>query len=69
MTKIQALDIRVGDRIFVYFKARMQVCTVKYILAPGQNNVTLSVFAGKRYRHSASRIVRFRPNALVDLVK
>ncbi|MGK7873165.1 MAG: hypothetical protein AB4426_07585 [Xenococcaceae cyanobacterium] len=65
--QIQALDIRVGDRIVTYFNTKMQVCTVKYILDPGQTNITLSVFIGDRYRYYASRIVRFRPDALVDL--
>ena len=65
--KIQALDIRVGDRIVAYFNTKMQVCTVQYILDPGQSNITLSVFIGDRYRYAASRIVRFRPDALVDL--
>ena len=65
--KIRALDIRVGDRIVVYFRTKMQVCTVQYVLDPDQTNVTLSVFAGKRYRYSASRTIRFRPDALVDL--
>jgi len=65
--KIQALDIRVGDRIVAYFNTKMQVCTVKYILEPDQRNITLSVFIGDRYRHSASRTIRFSPSALVDL--
>ena len=67
--KIQALDIRVGDRIVAYFKTKMQICTVQYILDPGQTSVTLSVFTGERYRYSASRIIRFRPDALVELAK
>ena len=66
--KIQALDIRVGDRIEAYFKTKMQICTVQYILDPDQTSVTLSVFTGDRYRYSASRIIRFQPNALVELV-
>ncbi|AFY79758.1 MAG: hypothetical protein IGR93_14805 [Hydrococcus sp. C42_A2020_068] len=65
--KIQALDIRVGDRIVAYFNTKMQVCTVQYILDPGQTNITLSVFIGDRYRYAASRIVRFRPDAFVEL--
>lgn len=65
--KIQALDIRVGDRIVTYFNTKMQVCTVQYILEPEQANITLSVFIGDRYRYAASRIVRFRPDALVTL--
>ena len=65
--KVQALDIRVGDRIVAYFNTKMQVCTVKYILEPDQCNIALSVFIGDRYRHSASRIIRFNPSALVDL--
>jgi hypothetical protein len=65
--KIQALDIRIGDRIVAYFNTKMQVCTVQYILDPDRDNITLSVFTGDRYRYSASRIVRFKPDALVTL--
>jgi len=65
--KIQALNIRVGDRIITYFNTKMQICTVQYILDPDRPNITLSVFIGDRYRYSASRIVRFRPDALVTL--
>lgn len=65
--KIRALDIRVGDRIVTYFNTKMQICTVRSILEPERNNITLSVFIGDRYRYTASRIVRFRPDALVAL--
>ena len=67
--KIQALNIRVGDHIVAYFRTKMQVCTVQYILDPDQTNVTLAVFTGARYRPSASRIIRFRPDALVELAE
>ena len=67
--KIQAADIRVGDRIFAYFNTKMQVCTVRDILEPGLKNITLLVFTGAFYRFTASRIVRFQSNALVDLEK
>jgi hypothetical protein len=67
--KIQALDIQIGDRIVTYFNAKRQICTVKYILEPDRTNITLSVFIGDRYRYSASRIVRFHSDALVDLAK
>jgi hypothetical protein len=65
--KIQALDIRVGDRIMTYFNTKMQVCTVRDILDPSLTNITLSVFIGDRYRYAASRVVRFHPDALVTL--
>lgn len=67
--KIQALDIQIGDRIVTYFNTKRQICTVKHILEPDRTNITLSVFIGDRYRHSASRIVRFHSDALVDLAK
>lgn len=66
--KIQALDIKIGDRIIAYCNNKMQICTVKRILDAGQtNNITLSVFTADHYRISVSRTVRFRQDALVDL--
>lgn len=65
--KIQALDIRVGDRIFAFFNTKMQVCTVRDIIDPKVTNITLLVFTGTHYRPSASRIIRFQSDALVDL--
>ncbi len=65
--KIQALNIQIGDRIIVYFKNKMQVCTVKNISNPDRTNITLSVFRGERYRYSSSGIIRFKSEALVDL--
>lgn len=65
--KVQALDIRVGDRVLIYFNTKMQVCTVRDILDSGQTNITLSVFIGDHYRHTASRVVRFRPDATLTL--
>ena len=65
--KIQALDIRPGDRIIAYFNNKMQVCTVKYVSNPDKTNVTLSVFVGERYRHSSSGTIRFKPEALLEL--
>lgn len=67
--KIQALDIRPGDRIIAYFNNKMQVCTVKYVSNPDQTNITLSVFIGERYRHTSSGTIRFKPEALVDLTE
>lgn len=67
MIKIQALNIQVGDRIFAYFNTKMQVCTVRDILDPDLKNITLLVFTGDSYRPSASRIVRFHADALVDI--
>lgn len=65
--KIQALDIKIGDRIIAYCNNKMQICTVKRILDAGQTNITLSVFTADHYRISVSRTVRFRRDALVDL--
>jgi len=66
--KIQALDIKIGDRIIAYCNNKMQICTVKRILESGQtNNITLSVFTADHYRISVSRTVRFKGDALVDL--
>jgi hypothetical protein len=67
LLKIKALDIRVGDRIMLYFNTKMQVCTVRDILDPGQTNITFLVFIGDRYRQTASRLVRFSPEASVTL--
>lgn len=58
-----------GDRIIAYCNNKMQICTVKRILDSGQtNNITLSVFTSDHYRISVSRTVRFKREALVDLV-
>jgi hypothetical protein len=65
--KIQALNVRVGDRIVVYFKNKRQVCTVKNIYSPEQTNITLSVFLGDSYRYTSSGVVRFKSEALIDL--
>ncbi len=67
--KIQALNIKIGDRIIAYFKNKMQVCTVKYIFTPNQTNIKLSVFLGERYRYSGSGTIQFKSEALVDVVK
>ncbi|ODG99811.1 hypothetical protein A4S05_36260 [Nostoc sp. KVJ20] len=67
--KIQALEVKAGDRIIAYCNNKMQPCKVKRILDPGQANITLSVFTSENYRGcSVSSIVRFQSNALVDLV-
>ncbi len=65
--KIQALDIRPGDRIIAYFNNKMQLCTVKYVSNPDLTNITLSVFVGERYRHSSSGTITFKPEALLEL--
>ncbi|WP_017318339.1 hypothetical protein [Mastigocladopsis repens] len=67
MLKIKALDIQIGDRIVAYCNNRMQICTVKSILDPGQTTITLSVFTAEHYRKSVLRVIRFRGDALVNL--
>jgi hypothetical protein len=65
--KVQALDIRIGDRIIAYCNNRQQTCTVKQVMASGQDSITLKVSPSDHYRSSLSRIVSFRRDALVDL--
>ncbi|HAZ46559.1 MAG TPA: hypothetical protein DDW76_36495 [Cyanobacteria bacterium UBA11369] len=65
--QIQALEIQVGDRIIAYCNNKRQICTVRSIIDPDQNNITLSVFTADHYRSSILRVVRFRRDALVDL--
>ena len=66
--KIQASDIKSGDRIIAYFKNKMQICTVKSISNSDQSNITLLVFLGEHYRYLSSGTIQFKPEALVDLV-
>ncbi|PSB26045.1 hypothetical protein [Stenomitos frigidus] len=65
--KIQALDIQMGDRIIAYCNNKMQICTVRQVLDPGQINITLSVSTSEHSRSSFSRVIRFQRDALVDL--
>ncbi|MBW4694928.1 MAG: hypothetical protein KME27_24525 [Lyngbya sp. HA4199-MV5] len=65
--KIEAVKIQMGDRIIAYCNNKMQICTVRQILDPGQNNVTLSVSTSEHSRSSFSRVIRFQRDALVDL--
>lgn len=67
--KIQASDIKSGDRIIAYFKNKMQVCTVKkYTTSNDKTNITLSVFIGEHYRYLSSGIIHFKSEAFVDLI-
>ena len=66
--KIQALDIKPGDRIVAYFKNKMQICTVKRISNSDQTNIKLSVFLGEHYRYSSSGTIQFKLDTLVGLV-
>lgn len=66
--KIQALNIKTGNRIIVYFKNKKQVCTVKRISNPDPSSIALLVFLGDNYRHSNSGVIRFKSEALVELV-
>ncbi len=65
--KIQAVEIQSGDRIIAYCNNKMQVCTVKYVIDPALNNITLSVSTSEHSRNSISRVVRFQRDALVEL--
>jgi hypothetical protein len=66
--KIQALDIRIGDRIVAYCNNKSQACTVKQVMKSGQDSITLTVCPSEHYRISLSRVIRFHRDALVDLV-
>lgn len=65
--KIQALNIQIGDRIVAYCNSKMQTCTVERVLDPNQDNITLRVYTSVHYRGTASYLVRFQREALVDL--
>jgi hypothetical protein len=64
---IQALDIKVGDRIIAYCKQKMQPCTVRRLMDATQNNITLKVSTSVPYRESASYVVQFHREALVEM--
>jgi len=57
--KIQAEEIRIGDRIIAYCNNKRRSCIVKQVLS-GQGTITLTVFASKHYRASVSRVIRFQ---------
>jgi hypothetical protein len=73
---IQALDIKVGDcavrtargnRIIAYCKQKRQVCTVQRLVSSTHNNITLKVTISVPYRESASCVVQYHPDALVEM--
>lgn len=64
---IQALDIKVGDRIIAYCKNKRQPCTVQRLLDSTHNNITLKVSTCNHYRESASCVVKFHREALVEM--
>jgi hypothetical protein len=64
---IQALDIKVGDRIIAYCKNKMQPCTVQRLLASTHSNITLKVSTCVPYRESASCVVQFQREARVEM--
>jgi hypothetical protein len=65
--KIQAVQIQIGDRVVAYCNNRMQICTVKQILDPDLNIITLSVSTSENSRNSIARVIRFQREALVEL--
>jgi hypothetical protein len=65
--KIQALDIRMGDRIVAYCNNMRQACTVIRVVNADQDNITLTVTTSGHNRSSVLRVVRFRRDAVVDL--
>lgn len=65
--KIQALDIQIGDRIMAYCNNKRQACTVKQVLDSGLGSIALTVCPSEHYRISLSRVIRFHPDATVDL--
>ncbi|EDX77684.1 hypothetical protein MC7420_3008 [Coleofasciculus chthonoplastes PCC 7420] len=66
---IQALDIKVGDRIIAYCKNKRQPCTVQRLLDSTPNTITLKVSTCTRvhYRESASCVIQFHREAVVEM--
>ena len=67
--KTKASNINTGDRIIVYFKNKMQVCTVKRVSTCDHPNIKLWVFPGEHYRHSSAGTIQFKSETLVDLIE
>lgn len=65
--KIQALDIQIGNRIMAYCNHRRQACTVKQVINSGLGSIELTVCPSEHARISLSRVIRFHPDATVDL--
>ena len=65
--KIQALNIQIGEHIVAYCDQKMQSCTVRQILELGQDNITLLVSKTGYRRSSASHVVRFRLDTLIEM--
>ncbi len=65
--KVQALELQIGHHIKAYCNNKMQTCTVKQILDPGQEIITFTVSTSGYYRSSGSYVVRFQREALVNL--
>jgi hypothetical protein len=65
--KIQAMEIRMGDRILAYCNNKQQICTVRQVDNSGQDSIALTVCPSEHYRLSLSRVIRFQRDALVDL--
>lgn len=66
---IQALDIKVGDCIVAYCRNKRQPCIVQRLLDSTHNNVTLKVSTSMPYRESASCVVQFHRDALVEIAR
>ena len=64
---IQALNIQIGNRIMAYCNNRRQACTVKQVTDSGLGSIELTVCPSEHARISLSRVIRFHPNATVDL--
>ena len=65
--KIQAMEIRMGDRILAYCNNKQQICTVRQVDDSGQGSIALTVCPSENYRLSLARVIRFQRDALVDL--
>ncbi|MBV8883053.1 MAG: hypothetical protein JO235_03500 [Chroococcidiopsidaceae cyanobacterium CP_BM_RX_35] len=66
--KIQAVDIQIGECVVAYCNQKMQACTVRQILDINQDNITLLVYRAGHYRKTISHVIRFRRDALVEMV-
>uniref|UniRef100_B8HKK0 FeoA family protein n=1 Tax=Cyanothece sp. (strain PCC 7425 / ATCC 29141) TaxID=395961 RepID=B8HKK0_CYAP4 len=65
---ITAIEIRCGDRIVAFCNQKRQTCIVRKVMDSAPGTITLKVFTSGHFRESGSRVIRFRHDALVDVV-
>ncbi len=66
--KVQALELRTGDRIMAYCNNHRRPCKVKHIEDSGSGNITLTISLAQPQRNSLTRVIRFQRDALIELI-